>query len=118
MSKVRTYTKVYPLGHKRKLTLASNTEIGFPADEDDQDEYKHYARIEMAMSIRNPEDEWDAEIGKRIALNRLNHPVKDCIVYAVEFDTYKRDIFITSALIYGQMDIAAAWIKDNQKLFY
>lgn len=113
MSKIRTYTKVYPLGHKRKLTLACSVETGgYEGD------YKHYGILKIAMAIRNPIDEYDAEMGKTIALNRLNHEEKDFVIYTLELDTFRKDLFLRADTVYAHMDMCADWVKRDQELFF
>lgn len=115
MIKVRTFTKTYALGKKRKLTLAAKISPFYNWDIEDTEE--GIACLEIAMAIRNPEDDYLAEIGKTIALNRLNH-ANDFNVFEAYYNTLKHPIFLRADTVYGQMDQTAAWIKDNQELFF
>lgn len=84
----------------------------------DLEEYSEtVAVLEIAMAIRNPEDDYNPDIGKTIAMNRLDHD-NDFNIFEGYYDTLKNDIFLKSDFIYGQMDLIASWVKDNQKLFY
>jgi len=92
---------VYPLGHKRRLTLAFKVE-----------EEEGYKVLMIGHAIRRPDDEL-SELGERIATNRL-HSSKGVQIYASMLYNAK---YLPKSHVENQVDQVAEYVKNNLDIY-